>query len=125
MQAERARHYEACVRNALSGGKGTVMTDDPFAALTIVVAPALLTNASTVLCLGTATRFGRVLDRTREVSAQLARLESGANRTASRTTLRILLGNRDKTFGHAITTILNRMKLLVVPASGPADAALK
>lgn len=101
------------------------MTDDPFAALTIVVAPALLTNASTVLCLGTATRFGRVLDRTREVSAQLARLESGANRTASRTTLRILLGNRDKNFGHAITTILNRMKLLVVPASGPADAALK
>lgn len=49
-------------------------TDNPFAALTIVVAPAILTNASSILCLGTANRLARVLDRTRLVSAQLARL---------------------------------------------------
>ena len=53
------------------------LTDNPFAALTIVVAPAILTNASSVLCLGTANRLARVLDRTRAVSAQLARF--GAN----------------------------------------------
>jgi Protein of unknown function (DUF2721) len=49
-------------------------TDNPFGALTFVVAPAILTNASSILCLGTANRLARVVDRTREVSAQLARL---------------------------------------------------
>jgi hypothetical protein len=53
------------------------LTDNPFAALTFVVAPAILTNAASVLCLGTANRLARVLDRTRAVSAQLVRL--GAN----------------------------------------------
>jgi Protein of unknown function (DUF2721) len=53
-------------------------TESPFAALTIVVAPAILTNASSILCLGTANRLARVLDRTRVVSAQLAQL--GPNR---------------------------------------------
>jgi Protein of unknown function (DUF2721) len=46
--------------------------DNPFAALTIVVAPAILANASSVLCLGTANRLARVVDRTRVVSAELA-----------------------------------------------------
>jgi hypothetical protein len=47
-------------------------SDSPFAALTIVVAPAILTNASSVLCMGTANRLARVVDRTRVVSAELA-----------------------------------------------------
>ena len=51
------------------------LTESPFAALTIVVAPAILTNASSVLCLGTGNRLARVADRARAVSAQLARLE--------------------------------------------------
>ena len=33
----------------------------------------------------------------------------------------ILLGNRDKNFDQAMTTILNRMKLLAVPAATPAN----
>src|SRR5260370_372523 len=49
-------------------------SDNPFAALTIVVAPAILTNVSSALCLGTANRLARVLDRTRVVSAQIAHL---------------------------------------------------
>ena len=49
-------------------------TDNPFAALTIVVAPAILTSATSMLCLGTNNRLGRVVDRTRVVSAQLAHL---------------------------------------------------
>jgi hypothetical protein len=52
----------------------TSFTDNPFAALTIVVAPAILTNASSILCLGTASRLALVVDRTRVVSEQLARL---------------------------------------------------
>jgi hypothetical protein len=50
--------------------------DNPFAALTIVVAPAILTNASSVLCLGTANRLARVVDRSRVVSAELANAAS-------------------------------------------------
>jgi hypothetical protein len=50
------------------------LSENPFAALTTVVAPAILTNASSVLCLGTANRLARVVDRTRVVSAELVRV---------------------------------------------------
>ncbi|HEY2821706.1 MAG TPA: DUF2721 domain-containing protein [Candidatus Acidoferrum sp.] len=51
---------------------------DPFSILTIVVAPAVLTNASSVLALGTNNRLARVADRTHAVTAQLAKLDPGA-----------------------------------------------
>lgn len=43
---------------------------NPFAVLTAVVAPAILTNASSVLALGTSNRL--VVDRTRIVASELA-----------------------------------------------------
>lgn len=52
---------------------------NPFAVLTAVVAPAILTNACSVLALGTSNRLGRVVDRTRVVARELAGLEPGAN----------------------------------------------
>lgn len=64
------------IRAARTGRVDIYMTpfsENPFAALTIVVAPAILTNASSILCLGTANRLARVVDRTRVVSAELAR----------------------------------------------------
>lgn len=45
------------------------LADNPFAAPTIVVAPAVLTNAASVLCLGTGNRIARVVDRTRVLNA--------------------------------------------------------
>src|ERR1700716_3238195 len=51
---------------------------NPFAVLTAVVAPAILTNASSVLALGTSNRLARVVDRTCGVSAGLRGLEPGA-----------------------------------------------
>ena len=51
---------------------------DPFSILTVVVAPAVLTNASSVLALGTNNRLARVADRSHAVTAQLAKLEPGA-----------------------------------------------
>jgi uncharacterized protein DUF2721 len=45
---------------------------DPFSILTVVVAPAVLTNASSVLALGTNNRLARVADRAHTVTAQLA-----------------------------------------------------
>ena len=41
--------------------------DNPFAVLTAIVAPAILTNACSVLSLGTSNRIARVVDRTRVV----------------------------------------------------------
>ena len=49
----------------------------PFAVLTAVVAPAILTNASSVLALGTSNRVARVVDRTRAVAKELGAMEPG------------------------------------------------
>jgi hypothetical protein len=57
----------------------TSVAADPFSILTVVVAPAVLTNASSVLALGTNNRLARVADRTHAVTAQLAKLEPGAS----------------------------------------------
>ena len=46
--------------------------DTPFAALTVIAAPAILTNASSVLALGTGNRIARVVDRTRVLTRELA-----------------------------------------------------
>src|ERR1041384_2015689 len=46
--------------------------DNPFAVLTAVVAPAILTNACSVLSLGIANRIARVVDRTRVVISSRA-----------------------------------------------------
>jgi hypothetical protein len=48
---------------------------NPFAVLTAIVAPAILTNAVSVLALATSNRLARVVDRTRVVAAELAGLE--------------------------------------------------
>jgi hypothetical protein len=56
----------------------TLVGADPFSILTVVVAPAVLTNASSVLAMGTNNRLARVADRTHAVTAQLAKLEPGA-----------------------------------------------
>lgn len=45
--------------------------DNPFALLTFIAAPAILTNASSVMALGTSNRFARSIDRARVLSAQL------------------------------------------------------
>jgi len=55
----------------------------PFAVLTAVVAPAILTNASSVLALGTSNRVARVVDRTRIVAKELAAMEAGSVHYAS------------------------------------------
>ena len=44
---------------------------NPFAALSLIVAPAILTNASSVLVMSTSNRLARAVDRARELSKQL------------------------------------------------------
>lgn len=47
------------------------LTGSPFAALTFIAAPALLTNATSILLLGTSNRLARAVDRVRHLAAQL------------------------------------------------------
>src|SRR5919198_1449450 len=44
---------------------------NPFAVLSFIVAPAVLTNASSVLAMSTSNRLARAVDRARELSRQL------------------------------------------------------
>jgi hypothetical protein len=45
--------------------------DSPLAILTFIAAPAVFTNAASVLSLGTGNRLARVVDRTRQIAAEL------------------------------------------------------
>jgi hypothetical protein len=49
------------------------MPPNPFAALSLIVAPAVLTNASSVLIMSTSNRLARATDRAREYAALLER----------------------------------------------------
>jgi hypothetical protein len=46
---------------------------NPFAVLTLISAPAVLTNASCVLLFGTGNRYGRAIDRVHELSEMIER----------------------------------------------------
>jgi hypothetical protein len=50
--------------------------ESPFAVLTAVVAPALLTNSSSVLVLGLGNRIARVVDRTRTLATVMVGAEN-------------------------------------------------
>jgi len=58
----------------------TSATENPFAIITLIAAPAVFTNASSVLALGTGNRLARVVDRTRYLAREL---HSGSERDES------------------------------------------
>jgi len=58
--------------------QSSLLGNNPFAVLTAIVAPAILTNASSVLALGTSNRLGRVVDRPRVVYSDLAATAPGS-----------------------------------------------
>ena len=49
----------------------TPVSDNAFTSLTFIAAPAVLTNASSVLALGTSNRFARAVDRARSLARTL------------------------------------------------------
>jgi hypothetical protein len=59
----------------------TPLAGNLFTLLTLIVAPAVLTNASSVLALNTANRFGRVIDRSRQLVEEIesTRLDAELN----------------------------------------------
>jgi hypothetical protein len=52
---------------------------NPFAAFSLIVAPAILTNASSVLAMSTSNRLARAVDRARDLARQLEGLEAAAD----------------------------------------------
>ena len=48
---------------------------NPFAAFSLIVAPAILTNASSVLAMSTSNRLARAVDRARDLARQLEALD--------------------------------------------------
>jgi hypothetical protein len=76
------------------------ISESPFAVLTLLAAPAILTNATTVLALGTSNRLARAADRARLLSDKLLAAKSPADPMTQ-------LHSKD--FGHALT----RARLLV------------
>jgi hypothetical protein len=51
--------------------------ENPYTILTAIVAPAVLTNACSVLCMATGNRIARVVDRTRILADRLTALTPG------------------------------------------------
>jgi hypothetical protein len=47
------------------------VTSSPFAVLSLIVAPAILTNASSVLAMSTSNRLARAVDRARDLARQI------------------------------------------------------
>src|SRR3954453_923025 len=47
------------------------LASNPLAVLTFIAAPAILTNASSVLALGTSNRFARNVERSRQIIASM------------------------------------------------------
>ena len=50
---------------------------NPLSILTFIVAPAILTNASSVMALGTSNRFARAIDRARTLAGEIEKKELG------------------------------------------------
>ncbi len=57
---------------------------NPFGLLTFIVAPAILTNASSIMSLGTSNRFARAMDRARELTNQITGKAENDPETARR-----------------------------------------
>jgi hypothetical protein len=91
--------------------------DNPFAVLTAVVAPAILTNACSVLALNTSNRVARVVDRTRVVAAELATLPKPSRAHDSRLAQIERLRRRSQ-------LLLRALRIVYASLGGFASAAL-
>ena len=56
-----------------------MLDDSPFAALSYIAGPALMTNATSLLLLSTTNRYARALDRARLLAARIAGQDQGAD----------------------------------------------
>jgi hypothetical protein len=91
---------------------------NPFGVLSLIVAPAILTNASSVLAMSTSTRLARAVDRARELSKQLEEAGGLASPEATRR-LRELAATEQRSL-----MLLAALRSFYVALGGFASAAL-
>lgn len=94
------------------------LPSNPFAVLSFIVAPAILTNSSTVLILSTSNRLARAVDRARALSKELdASQDPGSEVDAQRL--------RELTVVERRSVLLVRaLRIFYLAVSGFASAAL-
>jgi MFS family permease len=94
------------------------LPSNPFAVLSFIVAPAVLTNSSTVLILSTSNRLARAVDRARALSRELdASQDPGSEADAQRL--------RELTVVEKRSVLLVRaLRIFYLAVSGFASAAL-
>lgn len=90
--------------------------DNPFAILTLIAAPAVLTNACSLLALNTANRFGRAIDRSRWLTIEMDRLEPQSDEYAIRERQLARAGRRALWLLKAQTAFYAALGLFVVSA---------
>ena len=95
-----------------------LLPDNPFTSLTLIAAPAVLTNASSVLALGTSNRFARAIDRARALSAILE------NETVSRDPLTIMRVHHLNRAERRSLLLLYALRLFYLALGSFAAAAL-
>lgn len=59
--------------------EATQFSTNPFVILTLIVAPAILTNASALMIMSTSNRFARAVDRGRDLSRQIVQAKQIAD----------------------------------------------
>src|SRR5688572_1296747 len=94
------------------------VTSSPFAVLSLIAAPAILTNASSVLAMSTSNRLARAVDRARDLTRQLEAAEDLTTPTAQRQ-LRDLAAAEDRSL-----LLVRALRSAYVALSGFATAAL-
>jgi hypothetical protein len=93
-------------------------TANPFAALSLIVAPAVLTNAASILVLSTSNRLARAIDRARTLAAQLE-LPSGIPGRFTGLRLKELASSEQRAL-----LLLNALRLFYASLGSFAGAAL-
>jgi hypothetical protein len=91
---------------------------NPFAVLSLIVAPAILTNACSVLVMSTSNRLARAVDRARELSKQLEGTDDASGAEPARR-LKELASNETRAF-----MLLRALQSFYAGLSGFAAAAL-
>lgn len=91
---------------------------NPLAVLSLIVAPAVLTNASSVLAMSTTNRLARAVDRARELSRQLEEATDMASPQAVRR-LKELTSTEDRS-----RMLLSALRSIYIALGGFACAAL-
>ena len=99
--------------------EANLFSANPFVILTLIVAPAILTNASALMIMSTSNRFARAVDRGRDLSRQIVQAKQGDDsHTLERLNTELLLTEK------RTVLLLNSLRSFYLSLGGFAFAVL-